>query len=275
MCIKASPGCSHCYAETMNVRFGNGLSYHHKAADVSTPFVRTEEFEKPFYKWHKPRSIFVCSMTDIMLPVWRPFIYQIFAVMIGCTRHRWQILTKHPKPLLETVDAIITNPKLVTDEITRLRQNYLAKRGYECSILRPVPQINFDHCLFGASAENQDWYEKRLEPIQKLAALGLRTWWSLEPLLGKINLGLSEIKYKPDWIVFGGESGRNARYTGYESFTSVRDQALEHGIPLFFKQWGKYSPGVVGERNPVIVMADRGKVEATFFGVEYKQHPEL
>lgn len=58
-----------------------------------------------------------------------------------------------------------------------------------------------------------------------------------------------------DWVVVGGESGRNARPMHPDWALSLRDQCQAAGVPYFFKQWGEYLP-ICQEPAPARV-ADR------------------
>ena len=58
-------------------------------------------------------------------------------------------------------------------------------------------------------------------------------WLSLEPLLSALpNMNLSGI----NWVVVGGESGRNARPMLKEWVIDIRNQCLDGNIPFFYKQ---------------------------------------
>lgn len=57
---------------------------------------------------------------------------------------------------------------------------------------------------------------------------------SAEPLTGPIDLGGA----RPDWIIAGGESGRDARPCCVEWVDDLRSQACLAGIPFFAKQLG-------------------------------------
>lgn len=46
-----------------------------------------------------------------------------------------------------------------------------------------------------------------------------------------------------DWVICGGESGRNARPMHPAWARSLRDQCAAAGVPFFFKQWGGWAPG--------------------------------
>ncbi|KQZ81905.1 hypothetical protein ASD64_09125 [Mesorhizobium sp. Root157] len=45
-----------------------------------------------------------------------------------------------------------------------------------------------------------------------------------------------------DWIIVGGESGRDARPMHPDWARSIRDQCAAAGVPFFFKQWGSWAP---------------------------------
>jgi hypothetical protein len=45
-----------------------------------------------------------------------------------------------------------------------------------------------------------------------------------------------------DWVVTGGESGRNARAMHPDWARDLRDQCAVAGIPFLFKQWGEWVP---------------------------------
>jgi protein gp37 len=51
---------------------------------------------------------------------------------------------------------------------------------------------------------------------------------------GRMPLDLDEI----DWLIVGGESGADARPMQVEWVRELRHDAVERGIPFFFKQWG-------------------------------------
>ncbi|MFM2422160.1 MAG: hypothetical protein RL291_690 [Pseudomonadota bacterium] len=43
-----------------------------------------------------------------------------------------------------------------------------------------------------------------------------------------------------DWVIVGGESGKNARPMHPDWARSIRDQCTAASVPFFFKQWGEY-----------------------------------
>lgn len=86
-CEKVSPGCDHCYAETLETRYGRDFSKVRRAAPAT--------FNAPL-KWKEPRMIFACSMSDFFhndADQWRE---EAMAIITATPQHTYQILTKRP-----------------------------------------------------------------------------------------------------------------------------------------------------------------------------------
>jgi protein gp37 len=195
-CTKISPGCKHCYAELLakrlqamgskNYRNGFRLTLHPQMLDL------------PLH-WHKPRTIFVNSMSDLFhkdVPL--EYIKSVFDVMERADWHRFQILTKRAERLAELSNQL------------------------------PWPS----NVWMGVSVENAD-YAFRIDLLRKVPAK-IR-FLSLEPLLGPLpNLNLTHIH----WVIVGGESGPEARPIEKEWVVDIRKQCAEQAVPFFFKQWG-------------------------------------
>jgi len=49
-------------------------------------------------------------------------------------------------------------------------------------------------------------------------------------------------KQKIDWVICGGESGKNARPMHPDWVRSLQTQCAEAEVPFFFKQWGEWLP---------------------------------
>jgi protein gp37 len=97
-CTKISPGCKHCYAETMAKRLVAMGSPRYAAGFK----VRLQEdlVDLP-RRWKSPRTVFVNSMSDLFheaVPL--PFIQRIFLTMGECPQHQFQILTKRAERLV-------------------------------------------------------------------------------------------------------------------------------------------------------------------------------
>jgi protein gp37 len=197
-CSKVSPGCAHCYAETLSRRFGcsaqPGLPEHAKENVRLHP----ARLEQPL-RWRKPRMIFVNSMSDLfheLVPF--EFVREVFDVMVEADQHVFQILTKRHERLAELA------PEL------------------------PWPE----NVWMGVSVENRRWVE-RADYLRRIPA-AIR-FVSAEPLLGPLDgLDLTGIH----WLIAGGESGPRHRKVDAEWLRDLRDRCQAEGVAFFFKQWG-------------------------------------
>ena len=197
-CTKVSPGCAHCYAEAITLRFKRGGPF---LPGKATIVLHPERLEQP-KSWRTPRRIFVNSMSDLFheeVPF--GFVDQVFDSMEAYPQHVYQILTKRPERLLE----------------------YARMRGR-----RRWP----DRVWIGVSVENQYWADKRI-PLLRQVPAKVR-FLSCEPLLRPLELELQGIH----WVIVGGESGSKARPMKEEWVRDIRDQCLAVEVPFFFKQWG-------------------------------------
>lgn len=89
---------------------------------------------------------------------------------------------------------------------------------------------------FGFTAENQEWYDKRVVAVWKSFPNWANLWISVEPLLGPIDLRFHETWNLPAWIVVGCESSANRRPCKIEWIDSIVQQCMLSGIPVFVKQ---------------------------------------
>ena len=90
--------------------------------------------------------------------------------------------------------------------------------------------------FFGFTAENQEWYDKRVKEVRRSFPKWAKLWISVEPMLGPIDLMLHETRNLPTWIVVGCESGSNRRPCKIEWIESIVEQCQSHGVPVFVKQ---------------------------------------
>lgn len=229
-CTKVSPGCDNCYAETFSERFrGTPGHYFEGGFDIQ---LRPDKLDQPL-RWKKPRRIFVNSMSDLFhTDVPDEYILGVFGVMAQATQHTFQILTKRH---------------------ARMR-SLLTRWAAEVSWLaNPLPNV-----WLGVSTEDQKWADIRIPAL--LGTPAAVRFISAEPLLGPIDLwnagGINAIEPDwvggptagtgcphplLDWVIVGGESGRNARPMHPAWATSLRDQCSEAQVPFLFKQWGEWT----------------------------------
>jgi protein gp37 len=151
------------------------------------------------YTWKRQKTVFVNSMSDLFhKDVPLEFIQRVFKVMNDNPQHTFQVLTKR------------------ADRLHKLHYN-----------------LKWTHNIWmGVSVENQ----KVVNRIDYLKETGARTkFLSCEPLIGPLeNMNLNAI----DWVIVGGESGRNARPMNEDWVLDIMDQCKKGNVAFFFKQWG-------------------------------------
>jgi protein gp37 len=212
-CSKVSPGCAHCYAETLSLRFGwSRLPWNPENAAANV-ILHPERLDQPIH-WRQPRRVFVNSMSDLfheLVP--DTFIHEVFDRMAQADWHSYQILTKRPERMAEVVGY------------------YYARHSAQA----PLP-----HVWLGTSIENDRWTERA--NALRLTPAAVR-FISAEPLLGPLpSLNLTSI----DWLIVGGESGAGAWPMHPDWARELRERALGENVAFFFKQWGGRTPKVSG-----------------------------
>jgi protein gp37 len=96
----------------------------------------------------------------------------------------------------------------------------------------------------GVSAENQARADELIPQLLDIPAK-IR-FLSIEPMLEEIDL--EQYWPKIDWVIFGGETGPNARPCNIEWIRDGIRQCQSHGVPIFVKQVGS---------NPIVPNIDR------------------
>jgi protein gp37 len=147
-CTKVSPGCKHCYAETLAERF-RGVPGHPFEHGFDLQLIPSA-LELPL-RWRASRRIFVNSMSDLFHDdVPATYIRRVFGVMKRASHHQYQVLTKR------------------SERMARLAAN-----------IEIPPQV-----WMGVSVENQK-YTTRIDDLRRVEA-SVR-FLSVEPLLGPIE----------------------------------------------------------------------------------------
>jgi protein gp37 len=207
-CTRISPGCTHCYASTINKRFGNGLEYTVPNLQKVEFFLDERILAEPL-KLRKPSRIFVGDMFDLFheaIP--GVMIAEVLRVAWKTPQHTFQFLTKR------------------ADRMQRIVSLMYDEWGGK-------PR---EHMWFGVSVEDQQRADERIPFLQ--ATLAAVRFLSVEPLLGMVRPNLRGIH----WVIVGGESGNQARPMHPRWPLLISQQCHEAGIPFFFKQWGEWMP---------------------------------
>ena len=152
-CTKVSPGCKHCYAETLAERF-RGVPGHPFEHGFDLRLV-PEALDLPL-RWKRGRRIFVNSMSDLFHEdVPEPYLAQVFDVMRRAEQHQFQVLTKRSARMADLA-ARLRVPRNVwlgvsvesaayTFRIADLARADAPVRFLSCEpLLGPIPELPLD-----------------------------------------------------------------------------------------------------------------------------------
>jgi len=252
-CTPISEGCANCYARRMAKRLAGRFGYPVAPHEFDVTLHR-DKWRDPL-KWSKPRTVFMCSMSDLFHEdVDEYFRADLWAVMCGTPQNTYIVLTKRAKAMH---DWIVDNEM-------------------------DMPP----HIIGMVTAENQARADERIPWLVKTAFMVRGV--SVEPMLSAIDLsrwlGGSEECYvcgstgegiagtdcpaclgtayidKPpllDWVICGAETGPGARPMNLAWARDLRDQCKAAGVPYFFKRAGP------GQETPPDLMVREWPGEAT------------
>jgi len=149
--------------------------------------------------------VFCASLADVfdneVNPLWR---HQLFDLIKATPNLIWLLLTKRIGNVNKMTNPFEGNPCLPSN------------------------------AAVGATMANQEEYDRdRMKLWDVRMACGpLFTFASIEPMLGPVILDSNA----PDWIICGGESGRDAREMSPQWARDLRDGARRFERPFFMKQ---------------------------------------
>lgn len=263
-CSEVSPGCLNCYARELTLR------YRWAGWGDDSPRVRSKSFWKDVPKWQKeakrrldewqarrdswiangqanhgpgkqwlalhdqakpqPPRIFPSLMDWLDPKVSSAMLAEFLKVIHDCPNLDFLLLTKRP-------------------ELFEQRLGLARGAGY----LQPSSTGNWipdwldgkapHNVWVGATAEDQQRANERIPALLKIPAQ-IR-FLSCEPLLGPIDVPglkyegtMAELLKPLDWVIVGGESGKNARPCNIEWIRSIKDQCKAAGVKCFVKQFG-------------------------------------
>ncbi|MES2495713.1 MAG: phage Gp37/Gp68 family protein [Pseudomonadota bacterium] len=209
-CLKVSPACKNCYAETWAKRVGQ----HVWGIKAKRRVFGDKHWSEPL-KWNAMAAetgararVFCASMADVFedrrdLDAQRTRLW----ALIEATPHLdWLLLTKRPE---------------------------LAQA------LAPWGDKWPTNVWLGTTVEDQEYAEERLPHLTAIPAVV--RFISAEPLLGPIDI--SPWASGLDWVITGGESGPGARPSSPSWFIDMMNQCMVADVAFHFKQWGDWAPG--------------------------------
>lgn len=213
-CVRVSPACKHCYAESMAKRYGHEVW----GVGSNRRFLSDNNWALPL-KWNAAAKaagsrarVFCASMADVFedrrdLDAERVRLW----ALIGATPWLdWLLLTKRPQVISE---------------------------------LAPWGKVWPHNVWLGVTVDDQRRAEERLPVLVDIPA-AVR-FISAEPLLEQIDLELWLDRL--DWVITGGESGGHSRPSSPSWFHSLHDQCMAAGVAFHFKQWGDWAPDAADE----------------------------
>lgn len=201
-CVKVSPGCKNCYADTLSARYGHDVWGPNKPRRVMS-----DKYWREPLKWNEAagklgerHKVFTSSMCDILED--HPTITQqrerLWDLIRATPNLDWQLLTKRPHRYLEA----------------------LPKDWNE----------GWHNVWIGTSIES-DAYADRAEYIKEIPAVV--RFISYEPALGPLpSLKLEGL----DWIIYGGESGPGYRPHDLAWPREMKARCEAAGVAFFYKQ---------------------------------------
>ena len=288
-CTHVSPGCTACYAETINKRLGTGFPFAKKYENEVEWRLNVKELAA-WFRHKAPGKCFVADMTDLF----HPAIHDAFklAIVGAAALTPWktyQFLTKRAIEMRAFVETYTLSDCLAavytaTDDSPMLGESFpLNEERADRAIAQGWPPKN---TWWGVSVEDQQRADERI-PILLQVPAALR-FLSCEPLLGPINLDLNQeypdedgcyqdARHGLHWTIIGGESGPGARPCDVDWIRSIVRQCQAAGVKVFCKQlgakpvWNHIVPGCsVREFLEPLALHDRKGGDITEFPDDLK-----
>lgn len=237
-CQKVGPGCTNCYAETFDNRFGGG----HWGPGAPRRRTSAANWKKPI-RWNKEAEaegtrpfVFCSSLADVfdnaVDPAWRADLFELIRATPNLT---WLLLTKRPGNI---VKLFAESLRITADEHGPIASCWPRNAAIGCTIV------------------NQEEANRDIPKLldAKIALRPAFAFLSMEPLLGRVDLWpmlhphmRGGVDIPPvDWVIAGGESGPNARPSHPQWFRYIRDECAKARVPFQFKQWGEWGPYIDG-----------------------------
>jgi protein gp37 len=244
-CTPASEACANCYAKRQHDRYHEAAIKRAAAVPglYRAPFEQVQQRPKAmqdFAKW-KGEVVFVSNMSDLFHPdVPFEYIGKVFAEMIKNRHNTYLILTKRADRMREFMKDCAFRIDMESSRI-----------GGDIDF-----KDVFDHIWLGVTAENQQRAYERIPLLADTPAV--HRWVSCEPLLGPIDLTLSDTLHTHEWkaapgltynvygqlidkldlVIAGGESGSRARQTDAEWLWNLYEQCKAADVRFYLKQFG-------------------------------------
>ena len=222
-CVKASPGCKNCYAESMCERFPGEEGKIWGPPKTTTRRVFGDKHWNDPMRWDKAAAkagvqhkVFVASMADVFEDHPRVVAdrVRLWNIIENTPNLIWLLLTKRPENIRQMI------PERWAKDMPR-------------------------NIWFGTSTEDQEWAEKRIPVLLEAVPTAAVHFISYEPALGPIDITAWMSKEDParrsltgnlNWVIAGAESGPKARPMSEDWVREVRDQCAFTGTAFMYTQ---------------------------------------
>ena len=236
-CVKVSPACANCYAETLAKRMGFAL--WGEGAD------RKEWTEKNWrlpFKWNeaarragRKATVFCASMADIFEdhPKANALRGRAMETMEACDWLTWLLLTKRPENITSMVPQAWRHAGWpnIWYGVTGETRGWASERVSRLLLVPAAGRFLSIEPLL----DNQMEVFRMLTPSFHSDALGT-TFYPLRGLAAVPDCDWSIAKL--DWVIIGGESGGNARPFSIPAAWRLICQCDAAGVAVFLKQLG-------------------------------------
>ena len=225
-CQRVSEGCRFCYAEALPPKMRRGAAWGPNAPRV---LASAEYLQQPYAWAARARKlgvrlkVFAHSTSDVFearddLDEWRGMLFDLIELTPDLD---YLLLTKRPQEIMRRVPP-------------RWRAGFPA------------------NVWVGVTMEDARAWRERIDHLRAVPAVV--RYVSYEPAVDRLWAPSDSIPYAPlkresvgwrgavDWIIAGGESGRNARVPNPAWFRQVRDACEVTQTAFLFKQWGEWAP---------------------------------
>lgn len=279
-CTKVSPGCLHCYAEnTTRARvlrsqgketWGKGKPRARTSeAYWKQPLRWDKESRQAMDSWEVdhasgsvcPSRVFpsLCDWLDEEVPI--EWLADFLKLIHDTPNLDWLLLTKRPENFESRLQAAWDYRNERDTSITD---------GFRHRISEWLDGKAWDNVWVGTSVEDQIRADERIPQLLKIPATV--KFLSVEPLLGAIDFTRLDIDEKCqdghritadvfaatancaccvegdeaiawpkiDWVIVGGESGKDARPCNVEWSRGIIEECAAAGVPCFNKQLGSH-----------------------------------
>lgn len=288
-CSKVSPGCAHCYAETLvQGRMGRPGTW---GDDGVREITVDSNWKKPL-RWarlaeegmlpdgkvnrdgHRPR-IFCASLADAFED--RPEVAEarlrLVDLICATPELDWLLLTKRPefaRDFWAQWRHDQTYPESPYDAITIPTNVWMgvsienSRHTYRADVLREIPAaVRFISAepLLGSLITMPEWRPVPCtcgaKDVGRTCSTDCASYVNAAGHLDRQPLDLTGI----DWVISGGESGgRNARPMHPDWLRELRDACAEHDVAFHGKQWGAWRPCREGDMVADVAVEPSGRV---------------